>query len=232
MSKNLLFFISLLPLLLSCNNEKQAGSSEGTDTTIDNSCILSHADQPCSLLSAELVSKYVKLNEVRVKQKEYISRTKKPEMNNCHYSWQGAEMDTSMMKVPGTDKVQEFIAPVEYKIALTNIKTMAQKDPMAYFKKAYGGLSGEEKAEMKNEIEEKLQENQKGGDISSKIIDETKVVSVNGIGDAAFWENDISALRVLVNDIMFQLTVYQSKNQEENLSMAKKMAQDIIDQCQ
>lgn len=54
---------------------------------------------------------------------------------------------------------------------------------------------------------------------------------VSGIGEAASWRIKEKELTVLVGKITFQIVVDISTNDEENLSIAKKLAQEVLNKC-
>ena len=56
-------------------------------------------------------------------------------------------------------------------------------------------------------------------------------LNVEGIGDAAVWENKANSLKVLVGDYQFSVTVELNKGNDHDLEKAKLIAKAIIEKA-
>jgi len=106
------------------------------------------------------------------------------------------------------------------------------------FKNTYD-LTDAKKAAAKKAINKELEKNgvdnktkNTSKSISNSIIPELKFSPVEGIGDAAVWSHLHSALIVLKGRTKFTVFVDISDNHKEDVDMAKKLAQLILDKCE
>lgn len=212
-----------------------AGLSSGT-----SDCLVSHANQGTldQLLPLDAIRKYYEVPEAAQKQYDYSADAKKHDKDVYEYTWDSDR--TGKMNVAG----REITYPLSNRIGLRWVGSdlfmiTGKATPVESFKAFYRNVSAEEKEEAFKKAGELMKE--KGYDekttetataMAKDLSSETVTFKeISGIGDAASWRIREKELTVLVGEITFQVSADISANDEENIELAKKIAQEVLSKC-
>lgn len=245
--KTLSYILLSLFIIAACGSGNKTDDPESIKSIskgISSTCLEKVAEKPCSLLNASDVSEFSGISAAEMEMEEPHEVVKNPAYMMCSFNWPSDRTQTiEMMGVSAT-------SPVDNSISFGSILVLDDKvlnryggkTRVEYFEDFYGTSTEEEKDAAKEMVDEKLDENEdlsnSEKDMASSIMDMAsnfKFTPVSGIGEMASWEvNKITSggtLIILYGDVIFKVTVNISDENEPNLTMAKKVAQKILDKC-
>lgn len=204
-----------------------------------SACILSYQTKYDQLLPLETIQKYYTGDMSKAKKKyDFRPEAKKHDKDTYEYTWESER--NRKMKIMG----QEMDVPTPNRIGLRWLGSdlfmiTGKATPLESFKAFYRNASAAEKEAAFKKAGETLKE--KGYDTKTTetatnmakdlSADEIIFQGISGIGEAASWRIKEKELTVLVGKITFQVVVDISTNDEENLSIAKKLAQEVLSKC-
>ena len=241
--KNL--FILLCLAVVACNKSTETSTGDAPKTEVASTagnadCLISHADKGTldQLLPLDAIRKYYEVPEAAQKQYDYSADAEKHDKDVYEYTWDSDR--TGKMNVAG----REITYPLSNRIGLRWVGSdlfmiIGKATPVESFKAFYRNVSAEEKEEAFKKAGELMKE--KGYDekttetataMAKDLSSETVTFKeISGIGDAASWRIREKELTVLVGEITFQVSVDISANDEENIELAKKIAQEVLSKC-
>lgn len=240
--KNLILLIAVL--LSSCNTTN--GNSANSENPIlslsvvdASACILSYQTKLDQLLPLEVIKKHYTGDMSKAKKKyDFRPEAKKHDKDTYEYNWESGR--SRKMKLMG----QEMDVPTPNRIGLawvgSDLFMITRKaTPFESFKAFYRNASAAEKEAAFKKAGEVL--NEKGYDAKTTetatsmgkelSADEIIFKEISGIGEAASWRIKEKELTVLVGKITFQVIVDISANDEENIVISKKLAQEVLNKC-
>jgi len=150
----------------------------------------------------------------------------------------------------GKKSVMESKMEAENKISFGQLDVLESKSrgPKEYFRYTYGPKTKEEKEAIKKSIDRSKESSEKvdekAAETIKSMVDKQSSKEVK-VGDLAYWsitsyknfytesgeEETEAKIQVLHGNTMFSVSANVSDNIEEDLAMAKKVAQQIIDNC-
>ncbi len=237
---------SMLPL--ACNNASDktpetsvvtASLASESDNGSSDPCLVSYQTKLDELLPLAVIQKHYTDDMTNAK-KQYRVRAdaKRHDMETYTYSWPSSRIQ----KVKLLNREMEV--PVSNQIGLTWVgntlfmmaKKGSAKDNFAFY---YRNMTAQEKEEAFKKAGERMKE--KGYDEKTTqtamnmdkdmAADEIMFRKVAGIGDAAVWRIKEKNLIVLTGNTSFQVVANINANDEENISLAKKLAQEVLNKC-
>lgn len=243
MKKILITLIALS--LLSCgkssgntneNNKNEANTSSVADAS---ACILSYQSKMDQLLPLEIIKKHYTGDMSKAKKKyNFRPEAKKHDKDTYEYNWESGR--SRKMKLMG----QEMDVPTPNRIGLQWLGSdlfmiTGKATPLESFKAFYRNASAAEKEAAFKKAGEVLKE--KGYDAKTTetatgmamemSADDIIFKEISGIGEAASWRIKEKELTVLVGKITFQIIADIGTNDEENMTLAKKLALEVLNKC-
>lgn len=229
-------------LLSSCNttNGNSTNPDNAASTVADvSACILSYQTKIDQLLPLEVIKKHYTSDMSKAKKKyDFRPEAKKHDKDTYEYTWESGR--SRKMKMMGRD----MDVPTPNRIGLqwvgSDLFMITRKaTPLESFKAFYRNASAAEKEAAFKKTGEVLKEKGYDAKTTETATNMAKELSaddiifkeVAGIGEAASWRIKEKELTVLVGKITFQIVVDISTNDEENLSIAKKLAQEVLNKC-
>lgn len=204
-----------------------------------SACILGYQTKYDQLLPLETIQKHYTGDMSKAKKKyDFRPEAKKHDKDTYEYTWESGR--SRKMKMMG----QEMDVPTPNRIGLRWLGSdlfmiTGKATPLESFKAFYRNASAAEKEAAFKKAGETLKE--KGYDTKTTetatnmakdlSADEIIFKDISGIGEAASWRIKEKELTVLVGKITFQVVVDISTNDEENLLIAKKLAQEVLNKC-
>ena len=240
--KQLLFSFLLMCLAFaaftSCKDNKEGSENleaSNTTTTSDNTaCFEQYKTDLMKMLTKEEIQSVYKGDMSEAKLKSNI-RDKYSSSADYKYIWDGDPNRTERIMANGSD-----YGPMNYRIGVGDLDFYSDDNEYVIqgFKSTYD-LTDAEKAKAKEAINKELEKSgvdtktiNTSKSITKSIIPELKFTPVEGIGDAAVWGHLHSGLIVLKGRATFTVFVDVSDNHEEDVALAKKLAQIILDKCE
>lgn len=229
-----LMWSSALALLAACDNggptvplqDHPLGS-----IAIGPSCIAEHANNPCQLLTPELVK------DAHPSAPDSLEIEEIPSLNSCAYSWPSER--TRILKV----STFEVETPVPNRVAISWIRQMEPERAHEQFQLTYRPLSDTEKAEALTAMQAQLDKQGAGlpedqrslaSDIGKELIEASRFEPVAGVGSTAAWDAGSlgNSLKVLDRDTEFGIEVNISADVEKNRALAIAVANRVLATCQ
>ena len=231
----------LLPLLLIACGGNTASNQESGNESIKSSCLadLIANNEIEKMISIESLAQIIGKPASNIEMQDNKSSSSK--YSTMVYQWEAEEPRMMRMEVKAGDRVMVMENEVPNTVNVGNLELLEDEDPMTYFKRLYAPKSAAEKTQAKKDIDKASQNsdkvNQEQAETLKKMVDKQKSKAVDGVGDQAYFSTaEVSGvesliLRVLHGNVMFEVTADVSANLEEDLAMARKIAQEIIVQC-
>ncbi len=192
-----------------------------------------------SLISMTDVASLVNTNADLIEYEENKSSSSK--YSTVLFRWEAEEERLMRIVVKAGDREIVSENPVKNQVNVGNVELIKADDPAKYFRRTYGPQTDEEKARAKESVdkasESSSEVDKQSAEAIKKMVDQRRVNVVENIGDQAYWNtNAVSgveylSLRVLHKNVMFKVTTDVSSESEEDLELAKKVAQTIVDKC-
>ncbi len=229
-------------LLSSCNttNGNSTNPDNAASTVADvSACILSYQTKIDQLLPLEVIKKHYTSDMSKAKKKyDFRPEAKKHDKDTYEYTWESGR--SRKMKMMGRDMDVPSPNRIGLKWVGSGLFMITRKaTPLESFKAFYRNTSAAEKETAFKKTGEVLKEKGYDAKTTKTATNMAKELSaddiifkeVAGIGEAASWRIKEKELTVLVGKITFQIVVDISTNDEENLSIAKKLAQEVLNKC-
>jgi hypothetical protein len=250
-TKNTLLAMAAI-LIYGCDGSPESGDA-GT-TSNGGSCLAEFASDPCTFLDEAYLAEHAGANadSVEITTNDDVSKKSKYVKPECQYEWPsdrksvltmeaaGREIQTGM-PVPNTILIGDFDIIDDDGFKKTRTDNYAD-----YFQRVYGIKTKAEKEQIKEDIAraaEKSDKVDKGSadTISGMVDSQPAKKEISGLGDKAVasvltlknysnWSK--ASLFVLHKNVVFSIEVDVSEDNSEDLEMAKKIAQKIIDRCE
>ncbi|TDB65161.1 hypothetical protein [Arundinibacter roseus] len=214
----------------------QASALIGAGSEKAGECLFDYDLKLDELLTKEMIDEVYALPAEA--KKEYSKVVKG--YHKMEYSWKTDRI--KKLKVGNMN----IDVPVSNRIAIGSMKQYKEdQDALKLFKMSYRTPTKEEIQKTREYLDkeldkyenkegEKLTETQKnvGKGVSGGLMDNIKIDSVDGIGDAAAWDATDNALIVLVGKTEFKVYAELSEDSASNQEMAKKLVRKILDKCE
>lgn len=233
-------FALAMALFVGCGQGAQEEGAEGEATeelTADegaaggSSCVAEYAENPCELLTEDLVRSQVPDAPAELENDSYSGSS----FSSCSYSWPSDRMATQTVM----DRTIEY--EESNQISLAWIETY-EKNAADQFRRAYlptdeelqrGAEMMEEQFEERAE-EEGLSETEKevGKGLAESAMSGMSFEQVDGVGDNASWSGGHDNLNVLHGDTRFEITATVSGDDAENRRTAVDVAEALMAACE
>jgi hypothetical protein len=243
---NRLFIFVLAGSLIACG---------GTSTQEDSASLGEAADSETATCLAE----YAKNNELeKMISKEQIAeivgktaaeleydegKSSSSRYSTVGYSWKSDEQRILTMETKVGDRIIKTEAPLDDQIDFGNIDILDEDNAKAleYFERTYGNKSKAAKERAKESLDRTAESRddvtKEQAESLKKMVDKESSVKVEGVGSSAYY-GIIDAngmvyidLKVLDGNTMFKITTDVSSDSDKDLEIAKKVAQQIIANC-
>lgn len=239
------FFLIIVSIVTgSCGSQTPADSGQSiadlpTNTTDKSSCIVSYQTKLDQLLPLGQIQKHYSGDMSKAKKNyNYRPEAKKHNMDTYEYLWPSDRK--RKMKLMG----REMEYDVSNRIGLTwvgnDMFMMAKKgSAIDNFKFYYRNMSASEKEAAFQKAGEQMAKkgyDQKQTETAINMgkelaNDDVMFRPVDGIGDAATWRIKEKSLIVLTGQTTFQVLADISENDDENITLAKKLAAEVLAKC-
>lgn len=252
MKNTYLAFLTVALLLLSCSSEQNENTNASpNEETSSKSTALTNLvlpDDPCELISEDLVLKHFDVSADSLEKDEY-NREGSHWTENCTYKWNKADFEAinkrnqeKMMEfmkkgsAKGAVKMSKSLEKPQKHIGVTNLRQFdSQEEAKKYFKNSHTKPSKEDMEKLDEEFEKQSdkhglseQQEETGKTLSGGIADNLKFIDVDGIGDLASWDDLGSKLDILLGTVQFGVSVHTGEGTEADIEKAKEIAKDII----
>lgn len=221
-----------------CKDNKEGSetleASNTTATTSDNTtCFEQYKTDLMKMLTKDEIQSVYQGDMSEAKLKSNI-RDKYSPTADYKYLWDGDPDRTERIMANGSD-----YGPMSYRIGVGDLDFYNEntKFVIKRFQSTYD-LTDAKKAAAKEAINKELEKSgvdtktkNTSKSIANSIIPELKFTPVEGIGDAAVWDHLHSGLIVLKGRTRFTVKVDVSDDHQEDVALAKKLAQIILDKC-
>lgn len=252
MNSNLKFSSAVLVFifsgfLLSCNGDSSSNKADGTSakTTFSQSsskksskigkCIANYSGTNMeNLLTKEDIAQYVSLNLDDANVDDW--RNQSPDYQHYFYVVDAGPDREKKIKTSFGSEV-----PISYKVGIGKIEVYEDyvNDPLDTFRASHHTLSESEKENAKAAMNKALgdskdlSENQKSaaGKGTGSAIDQLKFTPIEGLGDAATWNSKYCELSVLLGRTVLGISVDVSDDDNKNMDIAKKLAEEALKKC-
>lgn len=242
--KNIITSLSFVLLLIhtSCSNEAKgsADSSEPINEAVNSNadCLFDYMTKYDQLLPLEVIKKYYDVPSSAKMNYDFRPDAKTHDKDTYEYTWDSdrvrkMKFGGQVMDVPSPNRIG--LRWVGSDLFMIQGKSTALEN----FRSFYKNSSAAEKEAAFKQAAKSLKE--KGYD--SKTVDaatnmgkelaadEIIFQNIESLGEAAVWIIKEKELTVLVGNITFQINVEVSENDEENINLAKKLAQEVLNKC-
>lgn len=240
-------------LLLSCSTETNTDGKNKTVNQPEEDNItysITLPDNPCKLISKELVTKHFNVSADSLEKDEY-DREGVNWTEHCTYKWKKKDYDAinernkekmlaSLKKNTVKDAVKTgmSIEQTHKHLGITNLRAFeSEEQARKYFENSHRKPSKEDMEKFDEEMEKQAEkkgmsekEKETGKGLAGGIANNLKFKDVDGIGDMASWDDLGSKLDVLVGTTQFGVKVHTGEGTEKDIEKAKAVAKDILSQ--
>ena len=238
-------------LFFSCSSEPTNTDSKVENQETENDDIsysITLPDNPCDLISIEMVTKHFDVAADSLEKDEY-DREGVNWAEHCTYKWKKDNFEeinkanqekllASMKKGTVKDAVKTgmSIEQTHKHLGITNLKAFESvEQAQKYFENSHRKPSKEDMKKFDEEMEKQAEkkgmsekEKETGKGLAGGIANNLKFESVEGIGDMASWDDLGSKLDVLVGTTQFGVKVHTGEGTEKDIEKAKAVAKDIL----
>jgi hypothetical protein len=233
--------------ILSCgsNTSKNETNDASSDQeTIGNSCLseLVEKNEIEKMISKEKVASIVGISADKIAFEE--NKSSSAEYSTVRFEWEPEQERTMTMEMKVGDRTVSQTLPLQNGINVGKIDVIGDKkdqSALEYFNSTYGPKTKEEKAQAMERIDRAQETSDQVSEESAAMIksmaDKLTSSRVDGIGSSAFGAVNNARgmiyynLKVLHGDTMFEITTDVSEDSDEDIRIAKAIAQKIIDNC-
>jgi len=225
---SMIFFLSI-----SCgktedkSTDKESSTSSLKEKSTSKSsanCLEPYYSKPENIFSKEMVAKYVDFQGSEVEYLTLAEKLNKPELSKGYLSI--ASIDAEW-KIDG-QKHNVSLSSIK-KVNLYKSKTLVDR-----FYAKYHTKTPEEQAELAKALDKEV-EKETTDENAKNVIDgigmDFKYLKIDGLGDAAVWEQKVNDLKVLVGNYQFTVHVKLNQGNDFDLEKAKLIAQAVIDKA-
>lgn len=243
--------------LFACGGSTSDNESAQIDEEEESSCLaeLVEGNEIEKMVTAAQIAEIVGKTEADLTFKD--EKSKYPAYSSIVYNWdpEKERMMTLKMEIPagdGTKRTIEQSNPLPNKVIFGNIDVLEGKKngPREYFRYTYGPKTAEEKEAIKNSIDKSKESSDKVDEKSAEtiksMVDKQSSREVEGVGDLAYWDptsygnfynesgevETEAKIRVLHGNTMFTVSANISNDIQEDLELAKKVAKQIVANCE
>ena len=243
--KKFMVMLACLAVAACTGNSSDTATEDTASTSAASSsgaadCLISYANKGTldQLLPLDAIRKHYNVPEGAEKQYDYRAEAEKHDKDSYEYTWDSDR--TGKMNVAG----REITYPLSNRIGLRWVGSdlfmiTGKATPIESFKAFYRNVSAEEKAEAFKKAGERMKENgydEKTTETATAIAKDFSAETITfkdiaGVGEAAAWRIREKELTVLVGKTTFQVSLDVSTNDEENIALAIKIAQEVLSKC-
>lgn len=231
--KKVAFLVGIAFVLFSCNsgnNESSSSNSDKSAETLNKSydCLKEYQEDYSGLLTKEDMTAVYSfdLNTAKVELR--------PGNYGRHiYSWLSdrpdLEYEVSGMKLKGPDRNTMGVALLSFYSDDSDMKSTRK-----LFDRGYKQLSEKELKEIENNLSKQNNEIKKTGKDMMKVRKKSNWDFVENIGSSSWykWNNQFGGeLAVLAGKAKFYIRLKISDDPQENLEVAKKLAEKVLAKC-
>lgn len=233
--------IYLLPLFLMACGSSTTSNTEESNSTTEESCLadLIAENQIEKMITLESIAEITGEPTESIEVKDNKSQYSK--YSTIAYQWEPDEPRKMVIEVKSGERVIKMENEIANTINIGNLDIIDNEDPLAYFNRIYGPKTEAEKEQTKKDIDRASENSDKvdkqSAESLKKMVGKQNSKQVDNVGDQAFWSaksiNEVESvqLKVLHGNVTFEVTTDVSKDAEEDLAMAKQVAQQVISQC-
>jgi len=243
--------ISLLSIyLVACGaSENKDSESSASGDDVGNSCLadLIEGNEIEKMITASQLAEIVGKAEADLELKDNKSSSAK--YSTMAYNWDAEEERLMIMEIKtptadGGSKTIKTETAVPNKVIFGNIDVLdiGSSGPKEYFRRTYGPKTKAEKDRAKEAIDKTQKQrddvDEKSAEAIKSMVDKQTSNELEGVGTLAYWNAQSysnvtdARVRVLHGDTMFEVSVDVSEDTQEDLEVAKKVAQQIIANCE
>lgn len=247
----MLTFALLSLVLIACGGSTTGENVEGNaqiekndkSTTYNTKCFESFDYDYRKMLTKEDVLKYVTVSDPNTIEMDYREKPISKQLNACTYKWPSDRPD-QVMKTKVLQNSIETTVPDNNTVAVNNLSFHkgTAEDALLVFGRKYKSLSDEEYNEMASRIDEQQKDKSEEERNTMKSLLKTRqnlsFTSVADLGSSAYWGRQTVNnmylginLYVLAGTVEFEIIVKVSDDDQENVRVAKLLAQEVLDKC-
>lgn len=246
----------LISTLFACGGKTESKDESSASEVVKESCLaeLVEGNEIEKMISKTQMAKLAGVSEEKIEMTDSKSSSAKYSFSGFKWEPEVARKMILKTKLPagpdGKKSVMESEMEAENKISFGQLDILDGKSggPKEYFRYTYGPKTKEEKEAIKESIDRSKESsekvNEKSAETIKNMVDKQSSTEVK-VGDLAYWsvtpyknfytesgeEETEAKIQVLHGNTMFSVSANVSDNIEEDLAMAKKVAQQIIDNC-
>lgn len=234
MKKYRLFFLTLL-LIYSLDFYSIIAQNTTSSTA---NCIRSFMPKYNQLLPLETINKYYSVPATA--KMNYLPGLMSKKFNVDRYSYRWKSERKEKIKLLSREIEQNVSNEIGLTWVGNDLFMMPRKaTPKENFVFFYRNVSEAEKNSNLDKAATQIKQEGHGAKTTDEAVGIGKEMStgnidyktVEGIGEAAVWNIKEKSLIVLVGNVSFQVIAHISANQDENITLAKKLATEVINKC-
>nr|WP_297785936.1 hypothetical protein [uncultured Allomuricauda sp.] len=240
-------FVLITITLLGCGNKTPKNKADDTSSnqkSINSSCLsdLIEKNEIEKMINKEQVASIVGISVDNIEFEE--NKSSRAANSTVLFKWEPMQERTMTMEVKVGDRTISQTVPLKNSINIGRIDLIGNKknqSALEYFDYTYGPKTKQEKEQTKSKIDQAQetsdQVNKKSAEALKSMVDKQTSNKVSGIGSSAFGSVQKASgmiyynLKVLHGDTMFEITTDVSDDSDEDIRIAKEIAQQIINNC-
>lgn len=258
MKKNLnnLVLTAAVLLFISCGGGGGSGSSGNDTDSADGNVMSSSAAKNIAscfeafdydyrkMLTQDDVVKHATINDLSLLEVTYEESSISPPYNEYILKWASGRPDQTV-KIEAGGTTMEFAQEDVNKVSIDRLdfsKSDAERT-LSSFNRAYGQYTEEEYREMEERIDRENQDKSEAEREQMKGFvrarENLAFQPVSGLGTAAYWERETAQgnhlgvnLYVLSGTVQFRIKLKVSDDDDENVRVAKLLAQEVLNKCE
>lgn len=196
------------------------------------------------MLTQDDVVKHAGINDLSLLEVIYKESSISPPYNEYMIKWPSGRPDQTV-KIESGGTTMEFLQEDVNKVSIDRLDFSKRdaESALGSFNRAYGQYSEEEYREMEERIARESQDKSEAEREEMKGFvrarEHLTFHPVSGLGTAAFWEREMAQgnhlginLYVLSGTVEFRIKVKVSDDDDENVRLAKLLAQEVLNKCE
>jgi len=230
--KNFSLLVFTAIVFFACKNSEQKTEDENS-AKIPKNCLTDLDFNYEQLLSLNEVSAVLALGDTKVKTN---SIDRKDQYGEVYYSWQSDRPD---METPLS---VHFLIPDKNSVGISGLKAyseeLSNENVLGSFERAYKQLSDSELKEIdkntQKHIENKTAEEKETVEGLVEARKNFTFEKIENFGRSSFWKFSVKnggELVTLFGNEQFSIYIKISHDADENLELAKRLAQTVMDKC-